>query len=84
MSRTIRLVSSLIVTHAVGVDAGRFNFTAEAGAGVLVRPARALGVTVGYKLEHISNGGTRRFNPDIDNNLFRIGLVRTMHTSSAA
>jgi hypothetical protein len=58
------------------VDAGRFNFTAEVGAGVLVRPNRALGVMVGYKLQHISNGGTSRFNPGIDNNVFYVGLVR--------
>jgi hypothetical protein len=66
-----------------GAEAGRFNFTAEVGGGILFRPTRALGVTVGYKLEHISNGGTRPFNPGIDNNMFYIGLVRTMRKSSA-
>jgi hypothetical protein len=63
-------------------EAGRFNFTAEVGAGVLFRPTRTLGVTVGYKLQHISNGGTRPFNPGIDNNMFYVGLVRTAHKSS--
>jgi hypothetical protein len=63
--------------------AGQFNFTAELGAGVLIHLTRALGATVGYKLQHISNGGTRPANPGIDNNMFYVGLVRPMHTSSA-
>jgi hypothetical protein len=61
--------------------AGRFNFTAEVGAGVLFRATRSLGVTVGYKLQHISNGGTQRANPGIDNNMFYVGLVRLIHPS---
>jgi hypothetical protein len=31
----------------------------------------------------ISHGGTRRFNPGIDNNMFYIGLARATSTSSA-
>jgi hypothetical protein len=56
--------------------AGRFNFTAEVGAGALCHVTRTLGVIAGYKLQHISNGGTRPYNPGIDNNLFYLGLAR--------
>ena len=62
--------------------AGRFNFAAEVGAGFLYHPTRSLGVIAGYKLQHISNGGTRPFNPGIDNNLFYLGLVHLAHPSS--
>jgi hypothetical protein len=65
-------------------EAGRFNFTAEVGAGVLVRPSRAFGVMVGYKLQHISNGGTRRSNPGIDNNMFYVGVVRSSSEAAAS
>jgi hypothetical protein len=67
-----------------GVNAGRFNFTAEVGAGILLRPTRAFGVTAGYKLQHISNGGTQRSNPGIDNNMFYVGLARPMYASSGS
>jgi hypothetical protein len=63
--------------------AGRFNFTAEVGAGALCHVTRTLGVIAGYKLQHISNGGTRRNNPGIDNNLFYLGLARPMGAASS-
>ena len=62
--------------------AGRFNFTAEVGAGALCHVTRTLGVIAGYKLQHISNGGTRSYNPGIDNNLFYLGLARPMGAAS--
>ena len=63
-------------------QAGRFNFAAEVGAGVLYRPTRSVGVIAGYKLQHISNGGTRPYNPGIDNNLFYLGLAHFNSTPS--
>jgi hypothetical protein len=56
--------------------AGRFNFTAHVGGGALVRATRSLDVVAGYRLQHISNAGTSRSNPGIDNNMFYLGLVR--------
>jgi hypothetical protein len=64
--------------------AGKFNFTAEVGAGLLYRPTRSLGVIAGYMLQHISNGGTRPYNPGIDNNMFYLGLMHLTHASSGA
>lgn len=56
--------------------AGRFNFTAELGGGVLLLPSPGFGVLLGYKLHHISNGGTQRANPGIDSNMFYVGVQR--------
>ena len=58
------------------VNAGRFNYTAELGGGVLYSPSRSLAVLLGYKLQHLSNGGTRPLNPGIDSNMFYVGLTR--------
>lgn len=57
-------------------DAARFNFTGELGAGVLFIASKVLGLQLGYKLQHISNGGTRAVNPGIDSHMFYIGFVR--------
>jgi lipid A 3-O-deacylase PagL len=56
-------------------DARRMNFTAEGGAGaeLLSRDGRA--VVVGYKFQHMSNGGTARLNPGFDSHLLYIGLM---------
>ena len=54
----------------------RFNFIASAGAGVHIARPGKLGVTLGYRLVHISNGGTGTFNPGLDNHLFYAGLMR--------
>lgn len=56
--------------------AARLNFTGEAGAGLLVTPSRHLGVQVGYKLQHISNGGTRPLNPGLDSHMLHVGVMR--------
>ena len=56
--------------------ADRFNFMLGAGGGVLLARPEKLGVVVGYKLVHISNGGLAPLNPGLDNNVFYIGLVR--------
>jgi hypothetical protein len=58
------------------MNAGRFNFTAELGGGVLYTTSHSLGVLLGYKLQHLSNGGTRPLNPGIDSNMFYVGLTR--------
>ena len=56
--------------------AAQLNFTGEAGAGLMVGKPGHLGVMAGYKLHHISNGGTARSNPGMDNYMVFAGLLR--------
>jgi hypothetical protein len=55
-------------------DATRFNFTFEFGGGVQIftRPRRA--ITLGYRFQHISNGGMSNVNPGVDANVFYTGF----------
>jgi hypothetical protein len=53
----------------------RFNFTADAGGGVIVRGPAHLALMLGYKLHHISNGGTARLNPGLDGHMLYAGLM---------
>jgi lipid A 3-O-deacylase PagL len=57
-------------------DARRMNFAADGGAGVelLSRDGRVL--VVGYKFQHLSNGGTARLNPGFDTHLLYVGVMR--------
>jgi hypothetical protein len=56
--------------------AAQLNFTADAGAGLMIGKPGHLGVMAGYKLHHISNGGTARSNPGMDNYMVYAGLLR--------
>lgn len=61
----------------VPVDAGgQRHFMLEAGGGLLIQLPLRFGLTAGYKLFHISNAGTARSNPGLDNHLFYAGLLR--------
>ena len=55
-------------------DSSRFNFTPEAGLGVdfFLSPKTAL--TVGYKLQHISNAGIGDRNPGMNSHVFYAGF----------
>ena len=67
-------VGFLYFTDDVPVpDSAHFNFTPEVGLGAqfFLTPKRA--VTVGYKYFHISNAGTGRRNPGLDNNVIYAG-----------
>lgn len=52
----------------------KLNFTADAGAGLLVALPRGMGLLVGYKFYHISNGGTAYNNPGLDGHMVALGL----------
>ncbi|MBA3889006.1 MAG: acyloxyacyl hydrolase [Gemmatimonadaceae bacterium] len=58
--------------------AARVNYTAELGAGVLIGRPGKLGVAVGYKFYHISNGGTAMHNPGIDNHMVVVGVQQIL------
>ena len=53
----------------------RFNFLADGHTGVYLRSG--IGVTtVGFRLQHISNGGTGRVNPGLDSRMLYVGFAR--------
>jgi len=54
-------------------DATGLNFVLEFGAGVRWNVDRRSAVTIGYKFLHISNAGTTRFNPGVDNGVICLG-----------
>jgi hypothetical protein len=56
-------------------DAGRFNFIADAGGGIRYAHPGKIGVMAGYRLQHISNGGTAAVNPGLDAHMFYLGIV---------
>ncbi len=53
----------------------RFNFTLEAGGGIEIGVRNNRAVTVGYKIQHISNAYRGDFNPGYDNNIFYVGYT---------
>lgn len=56
------------------INASKFNFTFDFGGGVQIFTRNKRAVTIGYKYQHISNGGTARVNPGIDANIFYVGV----------
>lgn len=51
-------------------DATGLNFLVEFGGGLELLHR----VRVGYKLQHISNGSTTRYNPGLENNVFFVAV----------
>jgi lipid A 3-O-deacylase PagL len=56
-------------------DETRFNFLADGHTGVYVRSSIGT-VTLGFRLQHISNGDTGRVNPGMDTRMLYIGFTR--------
>jgi hypothetical protein len=52
----------------------RFNFVAEAGAGIDYRLAGDVALTGGMRINHISNGNTGHVNPGMNSLMAEIGL----------
>lgn len=55
-------------------DARKFNFTFDFGGGVQIWARSNWGVTLGYKLHHLSNANTADANPGLDASIFYIGI----------
>ena len=51
-------------------DASGLNFFFDFGGGIRWRAGQRGAVSMGYRFLHISNAGTTRFNPGVDNNVF--------------
>ncbi len=54
--------------------ATRFNFTFEFSGGLQIFTRSRRAVTIGYKLQHISNGGRSSVNPGLDANVIYVGF----------
>lgn len=54
-------------------DATGLNFFFDGGGGIRWRVSPRGAVSLGYRFFHISNAGTTRFNPGVDNNVFYLG-----------
>jgi hypothetical protein len=52
----------------------QFNFTFEFSGGVQLFTASRKSITLGYKFQHVSNGGTAAFNPGLDANVIYAGF----------
>ena len=61
--------------HTHQCDRGyRTEFLIDIGGGVRIKAGQRYAISVGYKLVHVSNGGTTRVNPGLDNNVFFAGF----------
>jgi hypothetical protein len=54
--------------------AARLNFTAAVEAGMRLGAPDAYGITVSYRLHHLSNAGTAGENPGLASHVFALGL----------
>lgn len=54
--------------------ATRFNFTFEFSGGLQIFTRSRRAVTIGYKFQHISNGGRSEVNPGLDANVIYAGF----------
>jgi hypothetical protein len=52
----------------------RFNFIFDVGAGAELRFSRRVGITAGYRLNHISNAGRGPVNPGMNSHMLELGL----------
>ena len=56
-----------------------FSFIVQAGGGVHWRLARSLAVTLQYRLQHLSNAGTRQPNNGINSHMLLFGPTLFLH-----
>lgn len=60
-------------THPIPIEqAGSFNFTFDAGAGIELYQSRTRSLRADYRFHHISNHGTADANPGIDNGVLQV------------
>ena len=60
-------------------DERRLNFSLDGRVGLEIRVARELNLAVGYRFNHISNGGAGPINPGMNSHMFELGLARPDH-----
>jgi hypothetical protein len=60
-------------------DERRLNFWLNGRSGLELRVARELILVVGYRFNHISNGGAGPVNPGMNSHMIELGLARVGH-----
>ncbi|HKO55935.1 MAG TPA: acyloxyacyl hydrolase [Thermoanaerobaculia bacterium] len=60
-------------TRRVPAATSHFNFITQAGFGAVLLPRRPVGIVVGYRFAHISNGGLAPRNPGLNVHTLVIG-----------
>ena len=58
------------------VGARRFNFALQLGGGLEVTSRNGGALVLGYKFHHLSNAGTARVNPGMDDHVLYVGVMR--------
>lgn len=61
--------------HEIPEHISRFNFTAQAGAGLLLRVTAGHSLVLGYRLHHISNGGIGPSTRSVNSNMIIAGVT---------
>jgi hypothetical protein len=61
-------------SHRVPAATSHFNFVSSGGAGVTLFPASRHAVMLGYRFEHISNGGSQPRNPGLNVHSMLLGF----------
>jgi len=56
-------------------DATGLNFMFYVGGGARWKVGKTSAIDIGYRFLHVSNAGTTRFNPGLDNNIFYAGYL---------
>ena len=71
----------MVAEKQVPASTSRFNFVSQGGAGVVLAPQSRLPLVVGYRFQHISNGGYSPRNPGLNMSSLVLGLrIRTATT----
>ncbi len=55
-------------------EARKFNFAFDFGGGIQLLASARWGLTLGYRLHHLSNANTADANPGLDANIFYLGI----------
>jgi hypothetical protein len=55
----------------------RLNYTLDAGLGLTTRLSSGTSLDVGFRLNHISNGGRGAVNPGMNSRMLEVGISRT-------
>lgn len=72
----IEIAGGIVATNQdVPEGTTRLNFLTHAGLGLHLRMAERLGLLVGYRFQHLSNGTTAARNPGFNSNVGYLGLA---------
>lgn len=64
----------MLARKAVPASTSRFNFVSHGGVGVVLMPSARMPLVVGYRFQHISNGGYSPRNPGFNVSSLVVGV----------